>query len=484
MRYLLAVVLLCSLYIGGCVSPAKPVGHQELSGPLDGEYDVVIHSTWFGPLRTTMTAQALRPDSKGVISFNANTRPDIAWNLIGGASETLGPLFVPYIFPSGMLIVWNSTMPRDGKPGEGWLGVSRVGPFGAKTIIERAGGPVSIVAKDGRVIAVMTYQRRDPLDSPRGAIANYVSLSDSISRTAMQQLYDPKMASSAEFAEYCANVRETASMVQDDIEFAFAGALAWRNHRNLPLPLVYRPTSDESRRILKQAGSTVEQLRSTFDAKTGIMTIEVVATMDAAQVDEIMIDALSKQPKAVILDLRDCVGFDLSTLRIGCWFIHSPVDIGTFVGRDHRESSTRPAPLLIGGIADVDAAHRALERDGEVAVTLSPAPGAFSGPLAVLVTSRTRSSGEVLANALRDRDGVRYFGAKTASRPRMGFEIPLEQGYLLRVPQFEWRAPGGKLGVCDVKPDVRCSMEEAPVKAQAWLVPDEKIEQAAAEVAK
>ena len=90
----------------------------------------------------------------------------------------------------------------------------------------------------------------------------------------------------------------------------------------------------------------------------------------------------------------------------------------------------------------------------------------------MLTLGRTRSSGEVLAAMLKDRSDTRFFGTKTASRPRLTFERPLPQGYVVRIPEYDWIAPGAdlaKVGVCEVKPDVRCSKDQAPVKAADWL---------------
>jgi hypothetical protein len=77
----------------------------------------------------------------------------------------------------------------------------------------------------------------------------------------------------------------------------------------------------------------------------------------------------------------------------------------------------------------------------------------------------------VLAAVLKSRPATRYFGAKTANRPRITFERELPQGYVIRIPEYDWRGPGEKtVGTCDVRPDERCSKDQAPVKAQAWLL--------------
>ena len=154
MKSVAVLCLLASVLLAACVSPAKPTAPgatttAAVPRALDGVYDVEFHSTWFGPLRTTMTAQAIPARDGTPASFKANTRPGIAWDLVGGVQQVLGPILAPYIFPQGMLLTWQSTMPdpASGTVGEGRIGISKVGPFGAKTRMKEAAGPIEIVAR-------------------------------------------------------------------------------------------------------------------------------------------------------------------------------------------------------------------------------------------------------------------------------------------------------------------------------------------------
>ncbi|MEI7657624.1 MAG: S41 family peptidase [Phycisphaerae bacterium] len=470
---LVSILLACCVMVGACASPAKPQrasGGTEVGGraPLDGEYDVELHSTWFGPIRTRMTAQAMRQDG-GRSSFKANTRPGIAWTLVGGLAETLGPVLTPYLFPQGMLLTWESTMPStDGKPGEGWIGISRVGPFGAKTLMRTAEGPVEIVFTDGRLIAVMTLRRREVGTPP--PMADYPALTDAIRKATMQSLFDPAVANGDDLKAYFDDVAQAATVVQDDLEYTFAGGLAWRKRPRLPLPLAYRPVNEESKRLVKASPAAVQPMRLTVDPLTGVATIEVLAFADAELVDEIFSKTLAARPKGIILDLRSCTGFDLAALRAACWLLSGRHEAGRFVAAAQRESS--PAEDLrvdLDSAAAVNAAHATLRDRRRASVSVVGEDQGYGGPLAVLTLGRTRSSAEVLGWLLRQRPDTRFFGARTAGRPRIDFEKPLEQGFVIRIPEFEWQAPGGKVGECEVTPDERCPKDRAPAAAAAWL---------------
>lgn len=472
----------CCLLLVACVSPARPRSEREVAAaspaeaaaPLNGEYDVEFHSTWFGPIRTRMTAQALKA-SEGQASFKANTRPGIAWKLVGGVAEALGPVVTPYLFPRGMLLTWESTMPAagskpgEGKPGEGWIGITKLGPFGARTRMTSPGGPVEILFTDGRLIAVMTLRPRHDATAA-SPMADYPSLTNAIRRATVSTLFDPAMADSDDLKAYFDDVADAAAIVQDDLEYTFAGGLAWRKRPKMPLPLAYRPVTDESRTLLKGSETAVKPMRLTVDPLTGLATIEVLAFSDAAMVDDIFRKAIAASPKGIMLDLRSCTGFDLAALRAACWLMRGKSEAGRFVGSTHRGSDPATDPRLeIDSAASVDAAHAALRQSRAASLSVVGESLAYAGPVAVLTMERTRSSAEVLAWLLRKRPDTRQFGATTANRPRIDFVQPLEQGFVIQIPEFDWQGPGEQLGVCRVAPDVRASGKQSPAVAAEWL---------------
>jgi C-terminal processing protease CtpA/Prc len=187
-------------------------------------------------------------------------------------------------------------------------------------------------------------------------------------------------------------------------------------------------------------------------------------------IDEVFTKAIAAKPKGIILDLRSCTGFDLTALRAACWLVEGRHDAGRFVAATHRQADgSGDARMDIDSSASVEAAHDLLKRSRVAAFGVVGEPGAYAGPLAVLTLERTRSSAEILAWLLRDRPDTRFFGNATAGRPRIDFVQPLEQGFVIRIPEFDWQSPGGELGVCKVVPDVRCAAKKAPAIAAEWL---------------
>ncbi len=104
------MLLGASMALGGCgTAPAHPVRGTgpALTLPLNGDYDVTLHTPWVGPVSTHFTAA---PTEEG---FKANTRPGVAWSMIGGVEGFLGPAFAPFLFPSGMILNSDQHRPHD-----------------------------------------------------------------------------------------------------------------------------------------------------------------------------------------------------------------------------------------------------------------------------------------------------------------------------------------------------------------------------------
>jgi len=427
-----------------------------------------------------MTAQSLTTAGAGrakASTFKANTRPGVGWSLVGGVAGALGPVLTPFIFPQGMLLVWESTVPAGDKPGEGWIGVSTMGPYRAKTRMKSPTGPVEISYTDGRVLAVMTFSKRGdeaptvPLNPP----VDYVALTDAVRARTEAALFDPAVAKSADFKSFFAQLRSAAAKTRDDVEYTFAGGLAWQDHSDLPLSLAYRKVDGESKRLVREVDGSVLPLSMKFDEKTRIATIEALAFSSAAEVDDILGRAIAHNPLGIVLDLRSCIGYDMAALRVVSHLMDSETDAGFFFSTKLRaqvEAGTIPdvPSVVVAGASGIEAAQAKLDEAGGLKVRVAPATTVFSGPLAVLTLSRTRSSGEVLAALLKGRANTRFFGGRTAGRPRLTFERELGQGFVIRVPEFDWRASTGERLNRGVAPDDRCDKSQAPQLAREWIV--------------
>ena len=138
-----------ALACGACATTSikhegRPAG--AVSVPLNGVYKATIIPPFdfIGPISGRISAQ---PTPTG---FVASTRPDVAWDMIGGFQGLLGSLFVPFVFPGGTIGTWTSGVPDGDKPGEGWFGVGGIKSAGVRTRMIAPDKPIELVLASRR----------------------------------------------------------------------------------------------------------------------------------------------------------------------------------------------------------------------------------------------------------------------------------------------------------------------------------------------
>ena len=95
--------------------------------------------------------------------------------------------------------------------------------------------------------------------------------------------------------------------------------------------------------------------------------------------------------------------------------------------------------------------------------------GAADAPVAVLLGSRTASSGEMTAIALAGRARTRSFGARSAGFTTANVPIPLSDGSVLVITTAYARDRTGREFTGSMVPDELVEEQEAEVAAVRWL---------------
>ena len=104
-------------------------------------------------------------------------------------------------------------------------------------------------------------------------------------------------------------------------------------------------------------------------------------------------------------------------------------------------------------------------RDSKLSFVITPRPGVFSGPLAILVDDTSASTSEIFAGGLKDLKRARLFGTRTAAAALPSAIEMLPNGDGFQYAMANYISEGGKpLEGLGVTPDV-----ETPLSRTALL---------------
>jgi C-terminal processing protease CtpA/Prc len=131
--------------------------------------------------------------------------------------------------------------------------------------------------------------------------------------------------------------------------------------------------------------------------------------------------------------------------------------------------------MLPGTVADDHTTQqdllRVLESTDMLSIEMAPQPSAFVGPVAVLISRRTSSTAEMLADTLASSGRATLIGETSGGRPTLTREVDVGQGWVLRAPAYQYFGAGGsvKLGK-GLNPQIKASRDAAPKVAAEHLL--------------
>lgn len=168
--------------------------------------------------------------------------------------------------------------------------------------------------------------------------------------------------------------------------------------------------------IVRAALPDISVTSKLLDNTIGYIQISQFKATTADELDKALKNILTKQPKGIILDLRNNPGGYLDAAQ-------------KTLGRFLKDGVALQEQLGNGTLKTLD-----VQRTND-------APGVFDVPLIVLTNGGSASASEIVAGALRDRGRATLVGEKTFGKGSVQTIQPLSDGSSARITIAHWLTP-------------------------------------------
>lgn len=458
----------CVMLTGSTVAavPAQPIEPEPAADagsvpPLalqPGTYVATIYTQFCGPIRANIDLW------KSGDSLKAGTRKGVAWKMVGGLEGALGSMFAPFLFPDGRILTWETSVPDKALPtvdlltlkdGEGKIGIGTLKNLRVPTVTRARDRYTEIRYRDGSLIALLSLDRQPAEDA--APATDYAEIVKSAKAAFEQHCFDRNLVASSAARGFFREWESATKKSRDDLEFLFGMGAASRAKMKEGAPVVFPagPGSAEESLFVGESESSLVRAKIRDD---GVAVIRVNAFYRGEGMREAIEKVKAANAKGVVVDLRSCVGVDISGLGLLSWLIGEEIDAGAWADNANAALLDEPGFVsmpswTIAGLEDGAAAQRTLDKDGMLHAIVKPTADRFAGPVAVIISKNTKSSGEVFA-ALLAKSGVKVYGEATAGRPQQSREFDAGQGWVVRIASDDYRNADGS-GFVKLQPAVR-----------------------------
>ena len=284
-------------------------------------------------------------------------------------------------------------------------------------------------------------------------------------------LYDLRFTQTPEWKVFHDRLAEKAATAQDDFDMISGFQDAWGDglfsHYELLRPLKSMDA------LLQQADERAEDkpiVRTSFtEDGIGIVVIDsFFGSKIEQQIDEAFKTVAERNPRALIIDVRENGGGTLSAWPVAARLVQEDVLVGYFISNrwwaDHTELPSTdtladtPSPEFV----TPQAFQQDLFSDGLLVMRIKPFDKTYDGPVYALISERSRSATEALIGMLQSIDRVTVVGETSAGYMLNSNLFEIAEGFTLRVPVADFFLTNHQsLEGVGVIPDVETSPEEA-----------------------
>ena len=188
----------------------------------------------------------------------------------------------------------------------------------------------------------------------------------------------------------------------------------------------------------------------------------------APLIAEAMEGVADREPRALVVDLRQCSGGDVSSMLVAAHLLDEPTRIGLFIAAPWWAENDRvPTPGEWDALPqltelDLGPFYQALTTVGAGVGVVAPAEPRYSGPVYVLTSPETASAAEPLVHLLKQTGRATVVGERTMGAMLSSDSVELSDGWTLVFPAADYfTAEGGRLEGVGVAPDAPARSNQA-----------------------
>ena len=297
-------------------------------------------------------------------------------------------------------------------------------------------------------------------------VPEYVALAPAVRSTIESTYYAPRELSEPRWERFWSDVDRALSESQtdDEVQAGFREAAGVLGVSHLDLYRV--PPAEQS-----DPAITTPPVSLDFgDDGVAVLTVHGLFSVERTlqPVAEAFGRIAAEAPGALVIDLRQNRGGDVSSMLLAAHLIDSPAPAGLFLSRtwwDTHDAVPPPSewsslPLLTS--PDLTAFFGALEQRGALVGIVPPMQPHYGGPVYVLTGPSTGSASEPLVYLLQSTGRATVVGQRTAGAMLSATTTGLPGGWVLQHPVADYyTADGTRLDQVGVTPDVAVAVPDA-----------------------
>jgi hypothetical protein len=315
------------------------------------------------------------------------------------------------------------------------------------------------------------------------SIRDYTAVLETFDTVVASKIFAPGDLQQPGYLEFRSLFGEIAATATDDLDLLFGFHLAWKND----------PFSHFQ---LKRSHQTAEQMFRMFDSyrvgfdaatvefaeDTAILKVRTMMGADTFEQIEAAYDRIAeKQPKNLIIDLRENGGGAFAVKPLVEHVIDEPLDAGFFLSqiwtRTHDAAPSREealaAPQWSGW--SIISFWNSVQEQGITRVRFHPAEPNYDGNVYVLVDSRSASATELAVDAFRASGLTTIVGERTAGEMLSQSMFDVVDGFIVSLPVADYYSIAhGRIEGQGVPVDVESGSSEALQTAETLAAGKQK----------